>query len=256
VTATTPALGCQSSDGSARVAEDVEVEFGRPGDAAVVQVAPPPDAGPGDGGWRVLVGFVKFDTAIGRFVDTASSADGIRVGAVGARAGLVAGPLGRVEVRAGPAGDSGVPAVVLDSENGPALVFGTHTGTGTLAPLLSVDSTGNLEVQGAVKSKGTAGKVSVVGGVAYDGTVLPLPAGVEQATVDSGGIELVIHVTPRLPDPASGPVGAAAFLPAECRVDASRRVVCWGKWFSPPSTLVSAAASCDFVVVAAVPGGA
>jgi hypothetical protein len=178
------------------------------------------------------------------------------VAGAGARAALVSGQLGRVELRAGPAADSGIPALVVDSENGPSLVFGTHTGTGTVAPLLSVDSAGNLELQGAVKAKGTAGAVRVVGGMAYDGTVLPLPTGVDQATVDSGGLELVVHLTPRLPDPASGPTGALFFVPAECRVDPTRRVVCWGNWFTPPTTLASAAISCDYVVVAAVPGGA
>ena len=253
---TTPALGCQAAGGASQVAEDVEVEFGRPGDATAAQVAPAPDAGPGDGAWRVLVGFVRFDTAIGRFVEAGPDADGVSVAGAGARAGLVAGQFGRVEVRARPTADSGVPAVVLDTANGPALVFGTHTGTGTVAPLLSVDSAGNLEIQGAVKAKGTAGSVQIVGGVAFDGTVLPLPAGVDQAAVDSGGIELVVHVTPRLPDPSAPPPGAVIFLPAECRVDAGRRVSCWGLWLTPPSTFASAAMSCDYIVVAAVPGGA
>lgn len=256
LTATTPALGCQSAGGGARMAEDVEVEFGRAGDTDASQATPPPDSGPGDGAWRVLVGFVRFDTAIGRFVRSAPAADGLRVGPVGVRAALVAGQQGRVEVRARPSPDAGVPAVVLDSENGPALVFGTHTGSGTLAPLMSVDAAGNLELQGAVKAKGTAGKVWVIGGVASDGTVLPLPGGVDQATVDSGGVELSVLVTPRLPDPATGPGGGALFLPGECRVDATRRVVCWGTWFTPPSTVVSTPASCDYLIVAAVAGGA
>ena len=94
----------------------------------------------------------------------------------------------------------------------------------------------------------------VVGGVAFDGTVLPLPAGVDQTTVDSGGLELVVHVSPRLPDLTSGPTGAVLFVPAECRVDADRRVTCWGQWITI-SGLESAAASCDFLVIAAVPGG-
>jgi hypothetical protein len=251
---TTPALGCQATGGS-QVAEDVEVEFGRPGDAAVTQVAPPPDAGPGDGAWRVLVGFVRFDTALGRFVAAGTSADGVSVSGAGARAALVAGQLGRVEVRARPTADSGVPAVVLDATNGPSLVFGTHTGTGTVAPLLTIDSAGNLEVEGAVKAKGTAGTVRVVGGVAFDGTVLPLPAGVDQATVDSGGLELVVHVSPRLPDPGSAPTGMVLFVPVECRVDADRRVTCRGLWVDMIGGLSAAAISCDFVVIAAVPGG-
>ena len=53
--------------GPDRIEEVVEVEFGRPGDSDADQPAPAPDDGPGDGTWRVLVGFVQFDTAIGRF---------------------------------------------------------------------------------------------------------------------------------------------------------------------------------------------
>jgi hypothetical protein len=222
----------------------------------VAQVAPAPDAGPGDGAWRVLVGFVRFDTALGRFVAAGTSADGVGVSGAGARAALVSGQLGRVEVRARPTADSGVPAVVLDSANGPSLVFGTHTGTGTVAPLLTVDSAGNLEVEGAVKAKGTAGTVRLVGGTAFDGTVLPLPAGVDQATVDSGGLELVVHLSPRLPDPASAPTGSVLFVPTECRVDADRRVTCYGQWVDTVVGITSAAISCDFVVIAVVPGGA
>jgi hypothetical protein len=254
VDATTAALGCQGRSGGGRVAEEVEIEFGRPGDATVAQSVPPPDAGAGDGTWRVLVGFVQFDTAIGQFVKKASSADGVSVAGAGARAGLVAGQFGRVELRAKAAADSGVPAVVLDTEPGPSLVFGTHTGTGTVAPLFSVDASGNLEVQGAVKAKGTAGTVQIAGGIASDGTVLPLPPGVDQATVDSGGVELFITVTPRLP--LTGPSGGVVFTPVECRVDGDRRVVCWGLWIGPAfGDRVATAISCDYVMLAAVPGG-
>jgi hypothetical protein len=252
---TTAMLGCQGRAGGGRIAEEVEIEFGSPGDASVSQPVPPPDAGPGDGTWRVLVGFVQFDTAIGQFVRSDSSADGVTVSGAGARAALVAGQFGRVELRAQAASDSGVPAVVLDSTPGPSLVFGTHTGSGSLSPLLKIDASGNLELQGAVKAKGTAGKVEVVGGAAFDGTVLPLPAGVDQATVDSSGIELFISVSPRLPAPGSGPTNTVFFAPAECRVDAERRVVCWGNWIGPAlGDLTVTPISCDYLVLATVPG--
>lgn len=258
-TAAAPAtamLGCQGRAGGGRIAEEVEIDFGRPGDASAAQPAPAPDAGPGDGAWRVLVGFVRFDTAIGQFVKSGISADGVTVSGAGARAGLVVGQFGKVELRGKAAADSGVPALVLDSQPAPSLVFGTHTGSGTISPLIAVDASGNLEIQGAVKAKGTAGSVRLVGGAAYDGTVLPLPAGVDQATVDSGGIELFISVSPRLPAPGSGP-STSFFVPAECRADAQRRVACWGYWFDPgPGTKAAAAISCDFLVLAAVPGGA
>jgi hypothetical protein len=146
---------------------------------------------------------------------------------------------------------------VVDDKPAPSLVFGTHTGSGTLAPLFTVDASGNLEIQGALKSKGTAGSVRVVGGVAHDGTVLPLPEGVEQATVDAGGIVLFTTVTPHLPDPTSPPAGFDVFVPGECRVDSQRRVHCWGNWLDLSGSAVQPAAiNCDYLVLAAVPGGA
>jgi hypothetical protein len=254
--ATTAMLGCRGSGAGGRIAEEVEIDFGRPGDASLTQAEPPPDVGPGDGSWRVLVGFIRYDTAIGQFVRSATSADGVSVAGAGARAALVAGQFGRVEVRGGTSTESGVPALVVGDEPAPSLVFGTHTGSGTLAPLFSVDASGNLEIQGAVKSKGTAGSVRVVGGVAYDGTVLPLPEGVEQATVDAGGIELITTVTPRL-DPGSAPTNFDVFVPAECRVDSQRRVHCWGNWLDLSGVTAQVAAiSCDYLVLAVVPGGA
>jgi hypothetical protein len=254
---TTALLGCEGRAGGGRVAEEVEIEFGRPGDASTAQPVPGPDAGPGDGSWRVLVGFVRLDTAIGQFVKSSPSADGVTVAGAGVGAELVAGQFGKVELRGQAATDAGVPALVLGTEPVPSLVFGTHTGSGTVSPLLTVDASGNLELQGAVKAKGTAGSVRVVSGAAYDGTVLPLPAGVDQATVDSGGIELSISVTPHLPAPGSGPSTAVLFAPAECRVDADRRVVCWGTWIGPTlANQTTTAISCDYLVIAAVPGGA
>jgi hypothetical protein len=176
---------------------------------------------------------------------------------VGARAGLIAGQYGRVELRGRAAADAGVPVLAIDSEQGPSLVFGSHTGSGTVSPLVKIDAAGNLEIQGALKSKGTAGSVQVAAGSVMDGAVVPLPDGVDQATVDSGGIELIVHVTPHLPEPGTGPTGNHLFLPAVCRVDTDRRVECTGNWFNPAAAgaPVSAAISCDYLVLAVVPGG-
>jgi hypothetical protein len=245
--------GCPAGGGSPRVGEDVEVEFGRPGDAGTTQAAPSPDAGPGDGTWRVLAGFVRLDTAITRFTAVTTTADGVSADAAGARAAVVAAPGTRVEVRAGEAPDAGVPAVVVDAASGGSLVYGRHDGTGGFAPLLSVDAAGNLTVPGTLSGKLAAGAVQLAGGVAYDGTVLPLPAGVDAATVDSGGVEVLVHVTPRLPDPVTNP--GAVFLPIECRVDAGRRVHCAGSWFHAGTVDPPAAAACDYLVLVTVPGG-
>ncbi len=80
-----------ATGGRAGVEEIVEVEFGRPGDTDLDQPVPAPDAGPGDGAWRVLVGFVRLDTAITRFHEVGTSVDGLTVSGAGAKASLVAG---------------------------------------------------------------------------------------------------------------------------------------------------------------------
>jgi hypothetical protein len=255
-TATNGPVGCEAASGPGRVEEDVEVEFGRPGDAGADQPVPEPDAGPGSGSWRVLVGFVRLDTSIGRFVEAESLADGVRVQPAGVRAGLVAGHDGRVEIRPRPAGTSGVPAMVVDEADGGSLVFGLHSGSGAVKPLMTVDASGNLTVEGTVKGVLTSGAVLVVAGAAFDGTVLPLPDGVEPEDVDTGAVDIALHLTPRLPDPSGAPTPGQLFLPVECSVDDERRVTCRGEWFNPGIAGSNAAsAACNYLVVVSVPQG-
>jgi len=245
--------GCQGGAGPTRISEDIDIEFGRPGDASAEQPAPPPDAGPGDGSWRVLVGFVRLDTAIDRFVEVGTEADGVRLPTAGARAGLVAGQTGRVEVRTGPDASAGVPAVVVDAAQGGTLVFGLHNGTGAVAPLMSVDASGNLTVTGTLSGAQTAGQVLVASGSASDGAVLPLPAGVDPAAIASEAVEVAVLLTPRHP----APTGAERFIPAECRVDEDRRLHCWGTRFTPGGVAagVDVASACDYLVVVSVARG-
>lgn len=248
--------GCQAAGGPDRVAEEVEIEFGRPGDAGADQPVPAPDAGPGTGAWRVLVGFVRLNGTLGEFVDAEPTADGVRVERAGARAGLIAGYDGRVEVRARPAADSGVPAVVIDAADGGSLLFGLHTGSGSVEQLMGVDAAGNLTVKGTVKSVLQSGSVRVVAGTAFDGTVLPLPEGIAADAVDTGAVDVAVHVTPRFPEPAAAPSPGQVFLPAECRVDDDRRVHCFGRWFLPGTAGTDdRSAACDYLLVVTVPEG-
>jgi hypothetical protein len=252
VVSTNGQAGCQGVAGPTRISEDIDIEFGRPGDAGVEQPVPAPDAGPGDGGWRVLVGFVRLDTAIDRFVAVSDEAGGVRVPTAGVRAGLVAGQAGRVEVRPRSAAAAGVPAVVVDEAKGGSLVFGLHTGTGAVTPLMSVDASGNLAVTGTLSGVQTAGSVRVVAGSAFDGTVLPLPAGVETAAIEKGAVEVAVLLTPRYPQLAAG----VRFLPAECRVDDDRRVHCWGTAFTPGTAGgTDVASACDYLVLVSVAQG-
>jgi hypothetical protein len=252
VLAGAPAQGqCANGPGRGGVEELVEVEFGRPGDSDRDQPVPAPDAGPGDGAWRVLVGFVRFDPGINRFTAVGVSADGVAVTGAGAAASLVAGT-SRVEVRARKSPEAGVPVVLLDSAPAASLTFGTHDGSGGVAPLMTVDSSGNLTVTGALAGVQTAGSVRVVSGTASDGTVLPLPDGVDQAAVDSGGLQVSVLVSPHLPTPRAGLV----FVPSVCEVDADRRVSATGDWVDVVnSTVANESSSCDFLVLVSVPEG-
>ncbi len=248
-----PAQGqCANGPGRGGVEELVEVEFGRPGDSDRDQPVPAPDAGPGDGAWRVLVGFVRFDPGINRFTDVGASADGVTVTGAGAAASLVAGT-GRVEVRTRAAPDVGVPLLLVDSAPAASLTFGTHDGTGGVVPLLAVDSAGNLTVAGTLTGVQTAGSIRVVSGTASDGTVLPLPDGVDQAAVDAGALQVSVLVHPHLPTPRASSV----FVPSVCEVDADRRVSATGDWVNVVAhTVTNESASCDFVVLVSVKGGA
>ena len=249
----------RASTGPTRIAEDVEIEFGRPGDASVEQVAPAPDAGPGDGGWRVLVGFVRYDDDTERFAAVTANADGVRVPTAGVRAGVIVGQQGRVEIRPRPAAAGGVPALALDDQDGGSLVFGLHTGAGPVAPLMTVDASGNLTVTGTLAGAQTSGTVLVASGVAFDGTVLPLPAGADPAAVASGALQVSVMLKPRAPDFDSAPIPNQRFISAECRVDDDRRVHCWGTWFHPNPNGTDAptdtASACDYLVLVSVPKG-
>jgi hypothetical protein len=262
-------LGCQAATGPTRIAEDVEIEFGRPGDARVEQEVPPPDAGPGDGAWRVLVGFVRYDKGSGRFVEVATTADGVSVATAGVHAGVVAGHHGRIEIRPGAGSAPGSPTIVLDERDGGSIVFGLRTGTGTVSPLLTVDASGNLSVTGTLGGRQTSGSVLVASGTAFDGTVLPLPAGVEASAVASGAVQLTVLLTPRHPPPRplprdegpslpSAPLDPRRVIAAECRVDPERRLHCWGTRFTPGDYNASAtevSCACDYVLLASVPKG-
>ena len=241
---------CANGPGRGGVEELVEVEFGRPGDSDRDQPVPAPDAGPGNGAWRVLVGFVRFDTGINRFTAVGDSADGVTVTRAGAAASLVAGN-GRVEIRTRAAAEAGVPVLLLGSTPAAVLTFGTHDGTGGVASLLSVDASGNVTASGTLRGVQTAGSVRVVSGTASDGTVLPLPDGVDQAAVDSGALVVSVMVTPHLPTPRAGLV----FVPSTCEVDADRRVSATGDWVDlAAGSATDEPASCDFLVLVSVAG--
>jgi hypothetical protein len=256
--ATGAQLGCQTSSGPARIAEDVELEFGRPGDASLLPAAPAPDAGAGTGDWKVLVGFVRYHTGTGRFVEVTTSADGVQVTTAGARAGVVVGQRGRIELQPEAAGGVGAPVVVVDDSGGGSLVFGLRGAGGAIDKLMSVDSSGNLAVAGRLAGTLTSGKVLVSSGIAFDGTIVPLPAGADAKGIASGALALSVLLSPRLQLTPPNHLGQR-FVPVECRVDEDRRVHCWGSWWAwqaPAEKPVHVGSSCDYLVLVSVGAGA
>jgi hypothetical protein len=244
---------CAHAPGGAGVEELVDVEFGLPGDSDRDQVPPPPAAGQGNGAWRVLVGFVKYDVDLDRFIEVSPDAGGLAVTGAGARASLVAGT-GRVELRADGSPVAGTAALLVDGAAGGSLTFGAYGGSGAISPLLTVDKAGNVTAKGTLKGVQTVGSVRVATGDVSDGTVVPLPDGVDQAAVDAGELAVSLLVTPLLPDPASAPNATSVFVHQVCEADADRRVSCRGVWFD--STAVAAptsvAASCRFLELVTV----
>ncbi|MEA2371772.1 MAG: hypothetical protein QOH12_2166 [Solirubrobacteraceae bacterium] len=255
--ATNGQLGCQSSSGRSQIDEDVELEFGRPGDASIVPAPPAPDAGAGTGDWKVLVGFVRYHGGIGRFVEVTTSADGAQVTTAGARAGVVIGQRGRIELQPETASGVGAPVVVVDDTGGGSLVFGLRNASGAVDKLMSVDSSGNLAVAGRLLGTQTSGKVLVTSGTAFDGTILPLPAGADAKGIASGALAVSVLVSPRRPqNPQLAP--SQRFVSAECRVDEDRRVHCWGTWWDwtdPGFKPIDASAACDYLLLVSVGAG-
>jgi hypothetical protein len=247
---------CAHAPGGGGVEELLDVVFGLPGDSDRDQVPPPAAAGQGTGAWRVLVGYVKYDVDLDRFSDVSPDAGGQSVTGAGARASLVAGT-GRVELRAGGSPAAGTTALLVDGSGGGTLTFGAYGGSGAISPLLTVDKAGNVKAKGTITGVQTVGSVRVATGVVSDGTVVPLPDGVDQAAVDAGELVASVLVTPLLPDPATAPNATSVFVHQVCEVDADRRVSCRGVWFDSTSAVapVSVAASCRFLVLVTVAEG-
>lgn len=256
------AEACGPGVASSRTAEGVVVDFGRLGDARDL-----PDAfggsaedGPAAISGRVLVGYVQWSKAAGRFAAASTEAKGgIPVAYAGAQADEVAARAGRLELRTATARTPGTPAVWLDGA--PArLAFGVLDGAGGLTELFSVSASGDVKAEGSVfEGSLPSGAAHVESGIATDGVVLPLPTGITQQQVDDGAVTLHMQVSPLVPPAILAPGPDFAQASIECEVDASsRRVRCLVRWFDltgatpvPPETVKPGV--CNYLVIAAVP---
>ncbi len=220
-----------------RMNEVTELTFGRveaatdPGNQPVTDVTTPPGGNPGSDPWLVLLGFVQWDSSIKHFTDVTDSHDGIRPTYVGVRADEVLAQGGLLALRSSEKDAAGAPVgVEIDGTDKGELRFGAQNGSGKIVPVLTVTAAGDLTVAGKI-SGAIGGGAQIQTGQAFDGMLLPLPAGI---TADSEGVTLQAQVTPHYGSPALPTLAAGQYwqmTPLECRV-VDRRVYCRARWVS------------------------
>lgn len=246
---------CGSSEPN-RLREDTQFDFGRPGDETATDdeagVADGPDSGFATPR-RVLLGFVRWDPALARFVEVAPDHDGVRRRHAGVRADTVAARGGSLSLRTRSSVAKGKPGLALSEDGNGWLAFGPLTSAGAVEPVFSVNAKGDLTIKGKFEGAVTPGSVQVQSGVAMDGVVLPLPPGITQDMLDQGQAIAHVHATPRLP-PSAPPDAATDWVacPQECSVDGARRVRCTVRWFNSTG-VADLPGACDYVVLVSVP---
>jgi hypothetical protein len=262
--ASAPTLGPRSCAGGSsapptRVEEDVQVEYGRPGDELTppertAATSDPPDGGVGDTGERgVLVGFVQLDNARTKIqaVGAASANGAVRY--AGVHATEVVGHAGATALRTRPAGKRYGLELAEQPKGGALLRFVAMQDDKVLNVPFQVSDTGDLTIAGAFKSP--VGNVPrAESGTITSGMRVPLPDGVTEDMVTGGGVAVHVIVAPRFLNP--GPSGGDLFVvPQTCQVDDDRRVYCEQLTVTPGSaSVVHDMAACDYLIVV-VPTG-
>jgi len=250
-------LGSCDDDSVNRKLESAEVTFGRPGDEVEIEEQPAAGVadGPGDGGWKILLGFVKFDDDLDLFTDVTDSSEGTGRRYVGVRADEIEAQSGKLTIRSRPSDQTGTPLLVMDESDGGKLQFGLQASGGGITPVFTVDSKGNVTAEGTVSGLLTSGTL-VESGVAFDGMMIPLPVGITDDEVADGKVVLHIHVSLHTVKRPSGTLGhVTVALPVECRVD-GRRVHCRVAEVSFNPAIGNASyfpAPCDYTILAYVP---
>jgi hypothetical protein len=253
------AIGTCDSSQPTRVVEGYEVTFGRPGDELDLDTQDVPEVadGPGNGTWRVLLGFVQWDATIKHFKAVANESSGIGRRYAGVQADEVAARGGRLTLRSRSRLEVGKPAVVMDETDGGLLQFGLLTTPGVVTPVFSVNSKGDVTAEGTIAGAVTPGSVQVQSGIAMDGVLLPLPPGIKPEDIEVGKVTLHSHVTPQItqaqaPDPSS----TWGVITLECRVGSDRRIHCQVRWFKIGGTstdILDQATLCDYTAIVSVP---
>ncbi len=247
--------------GNNRIAERVDITFGRvddaadPGNEGVEAVDDGPRTGTSSAPWRVLVGFVQWDATLKRFTAISDNADGIGPDYAGVRADDVVAQSDRVVVRTAEKGENGTAAMEVTNADGGWLQFGQQNSAGNVVPVFTVNGNGDVHAEGKITGA-IAGGVQVQGGVAFDGAMLPLPPGITAEQVDSGEVIINAHVTPHFAIPALPSLGAGDYWlmrVIECRLD-GRRVHCRVRWEPAVGAgPVELPGACDYTLLAFSP---
>lgn len=240
---------------SAAIVENFRIDFGRPGDDALLdsQTLPPITDGPGTGGWRVLLGFVQWDGSIAKFHDASLTNLGIGPRYAGVQADEVAARGGHLVLRSAPRTQGGAAAVAINPSDiafAGEFQFGAQDAAGTVQPVFRVTAKGDVIASGKIQGAALPGSIQVQSGTATDGVILPLPPGVTEDMVTPGKGTLHVQLVPRLGGAQAKTINASL----ECRLDGDRRVHCLVRQVD-----LSAAASsdfpglCDYLLLVAVP---
>ena len=236
--------------------EDIQLDFGRPGDETKEPEEATSADGPDSGSAtprRVLLGFVRWDTAIAKFSDVKAVHKGIGRRYAGVQADTVAARGGSLAFRTRSAVTKGMPGLALSEDGDGLLAYGPLTAGGVIAPVFSVNVKGDLTIAGKFEGAVTPGSVQVQSGVGMDGVILPLPPGITQEMLDQGKAIAHVHVTLRVP-PSAPPDNTAGWvaIPIECGVDAARRVRCTARWTKLAGLTTDLPGACDYLVLVSV----
>ena len=271
VTQTSLTGACGGANQATRETEDVQFIFKAPNPPN--NSTPPYTTTPAPGDptdpptnvqpWDILIGFVQWD-GTSQFKDARPYNDaGISRRIVGVQANRVEASDGSLTLQTSNTAATRLMVVVKEkSGNVPgSMTFGGDDGHGGVTNLFQVDDTGNLSIKGKLQS-GTSlapGAVSIQSGLATDGVILPLPAGVSEDAVKAGTILLHIQVAPVVPDVSQKTLAGSPFaaVPLTCYVDDHRRVHFVIRFLSVSGSKISTTdtpGTCRYTVIAASAG--